>query len=78
MLWPLFKRRRKGGLWAVQALVPGDSLGDLSLAACLFEYRIKGSLGDWRPKIERLRVSPVKMAPSQGLHRRRISVFRSK
>jgi hypothetical protein len=25
MLWPLFKRRCRGGLWVVQA---GDSLGD--------------------------------------------------
>ena len=33
VLWPLFKRRRRGGLWAVQAIVPGNSLGDLSLVA---------------------------------------------
>ena len=32
-LWPLFKRRCRGCLWVVQTLVPGDSLGDLSLVA---------------------------------------------
>src|SRR5271156_6729141 len=44
----------QGGLWAVQALVPEDSLSDLSLVACLFGCRIRGGLGDWRPGIERL------------------------
>src|ERR1700722_12306245 len=39
MLWPLFKLRRRGGLWAVQALVPGDSLGDLSLVAFFLGWR---------------------------------------
>jgi hypothetical protein len=51
-LWPLFKRRRGGGLWAVQALVLGDSLGNLSLVAGLFRYWIRGSLRDWRPEIK--------------------------
>jgi hypothetical protein len=41
MLWPLLKRRRRGGLWAVQVLVPGDSLGDLSLMACLSDTRLR-------------------------------------
>jgi hypothetical protein len=45
MLWPLFKRLGRGGLWAVQALVPGDSLRDLWLVACLFGCRVGGGLG---------------------------------
>ena len=37
--------RRRGGLCAVRALVPGDSLGYLLLVACLFRCRIRGGLG---------------------------------
>jgi hypothetical protein len=40
MLWPLLKRRRRGSLWAVQALVPGDSLGDLSLVLLCLGARL--------------------------------------
>lgn len=46
-----FKRRPRDGLWAAQALVPGDSLRDLSLVACLLGAGlVRGGLGELEPQ----------------------------